>query len=330
MPPVPAAAPAAGRRRAAPHEVPEPPAGRPQVRHLGDRAPTYAGEPGALPTADPAALDGLVPDTVLDGAHYGTYTLRAASLRGDSARYRGEPRRDHLLTARFGAGDDALVLVVLAGGDRAAPGTAEAAAELCRTVASAVGRSQERLAADIRSGHREALRSGLQRLTDRGYGRLRARAAERGLAEGAYTAGLRALLLPVDPQCRTRVCFGAGAGGLFRLRSGEWQDLEPGGPDRRGSGPRPEAGGGADAGTPAGDGEGDFRFRASVARPGDILLLCSGGLAEPMREEAALSAELAARWSAQDPPGLAAFLADAQLRLKGYADDRTAAGVWEA
>ncbi|MFB7255029.1 protein phosphatase 2C domain-containing protein [Streptomyces nojiriensis] len=287
-----------------------PEAVRPEVSHLGDRAPTYAAEPGALPPADPAAIEQLTPDTVLEGARYGACTLRAASLRGDSARYRGEARRDFLLTARFGSGDDALVLVALAGGDRAAPGAAEAAAELCRTVASAVGRSQERLADDIRAGRRDALRSGLQRLTDRGYGRLRARAAELGLAEPAYTAGLRGLLLPVDPQCRTRVCFGAGAGGLFRLRSGQWQDLEPAGS--------------------AEDTDGGFRFRAAVARPGDTLLLCSGGLAEPMREEAALPAELATRWAGQDPPGLAAFLADTQLRLKGYADDRTAAAVWEA
>ncbi|MFB7201771.1 protein phosphatase 2C domain-containing protein, partial [Streptomyces virginiae] len=299
---------------------------RPEVRHLGDRAPTYAAEPGGLPPADPAALDGLVPDTVLEGARYGGYTLRAASLRGDSARYRAETRRDFLLTARFGSGDDSLVLVALAGGDRAAPGAAEAAAELCRTVAAAVGRSQGRLADDIRAGRRDALRSGLQRLTDRGYGRLRARAAELGLAEEEYTAGLRGLLLPVDPECRTRVCFGSGAGGLFRLRSGQWQDLEPAVPAAPSApAPPPAPADGADEapGSP-------FRFRASVARPGDTLLLCSGGLAEPMREEAALQAELAARWGEPEPPGLAAFLADTQLRLKGYADDRTAAAVWEA
>ncbi|WP_285529607.1 protein phosphatase 2C domain-containing protein [Streptomyces lavendulae] len=289
-------------------DTPESPYGpRPAVRHLGDRAPTYAPEPGALPAADPAALDFLTPDTVLEGARYGTYTLRAASLRGDSARFRGEARRDLLLTARFGGGDDGLVLVVLAGGDRAAPGAREAAAELGHSVAAAVGRSRERLADDIRAGRREALLSGLQRLTDRGYGRLRARAAELGLAEEAYTAGLRGLLLPLDPACRNRVCFGAGAGGLFRLRAGRWQDLEPDGP------------------TP-----GAFRFRAAVARPGDTLLLCSGGLADPMREEGLLADALAARWSQAEPPGLAAFLADTQLRLKGYADDRTAAAVWEA
>ncbi|MFD0269751.1 protein phosphatase 2C domain-containing protein [Streptomyces sp. NPDC127106] len=294
---------------------------RPEVQHLGDRAPTYAAEPGALPLADPAALDTLVPDTVLEGARHGACTLRAASVRGDSARYRGEARRDVLLTARFGSGDDALVLVALAGGDRAAAGAAEAAAELCHWIGAAVGRSQPRLADDIRAGRRDALRSGLQRLTDRGYGRLRARAAELGHPEDAYTAGLRALLLPIDPECRTRVCFGAGPGGLFRLRSGAWRDLEtaepPPVPARPDGEPGPEPGP-------------DFRFRAAVARPGDALLLCSGGLADPMREEELLPAELAARWSDGEPPGLAAFLADTQLRVKGYADDRTAAAVWES
>ncbi|MFC9309911.1 protein phosphatase 2C domain-containing protein, partial [Streptomyces sp. NPDC057011] len=306
----------------APVPQPAPAERRPEVSHLGDRAPTYAAEPGALPAADPAALDGLTPDTVLEGARYGTYTLRAASLRGDSARFRGETRRDFLLTARFGSGEGALVLVALAGGDRAAPGAAAAAAELCRTVAAAVGRSQERLADDILAGRRDALRSGLQRLTDRGYGRLRARAAELGLAEEAYTAGLRGLLLPVDPRCRTRVSFGSGAGGLFRLRDGHWQDLEPA---RTATAAEPAP---PETAEPPAEGNG-FRFRASVARPGDTLLLCSGGLADPMREEGLLPAELAARWSQAEPPGLAAFLADTQLRLKGYADDRTAAAVWE-
>ncbi|MGW6818165.1 protein phosphatase 2C domain-containing protein [Streptomyces sp. NPDC055005] len=306
----------AGPPRAAPAE-------RPEVRHLGDRAPTYNAEPGALPPADPAALDTLTPDTVLEGARHGTYTLRAASVRGDSARFRGEARRDSLLTARFGAGDAALVLVVLAGGDRAAPGAKEAAAELCHAVAAAVGRSHERLSDDIRAGRREALRSGLQRLTDRGYGRLRVRAAELGHAEESYTAGLRGVLLPVDPGCRNRVCFGAGAGGVFRLRDGRWQDLEPG------RAPAPVRTAPPEAHPEGGVGNG-FLFRASVARPGDTLLLCSGGLADPMREEGLLSAELAARWSEGEPPGLAAFLADTQVRLKGYADDRTAAAVWEA
>jgi hypothetical protein len=58
--------------------------------------------------------------------------------------------------------------------------------------------------------------------------------------------------------------------------------------------------------------------------------MCTGGLADPLRGEPELAAHLTGRWSAPEPPGLAEFLADTQVRVKGYADDRTAAAVWEA
>ncbi|MFB7587562.1 protein phosphatase 2C domain-containing protein [Streptomyces sp. NPDC056169] len=333
---------------------------------VGSRPPTYEAEPTALPIARPGELAELVADTVLDGARYGTCTLRAASVRGDSARYRGEPRRDALLTARFGHDEAALVLVAVAAGSRAAEDAHLAAADACQWIAEAVGRSHARLSEDVRTGRRGDLKSGLHRLTDRTYGKLRARAADRGLAPDEYTATLRCLLVPADPECRTRVFFGIGGGGLFRLRGGSWQDIEPLLPEPAavtgapvvgfGSPPPPAGDTGTDTEAEAGTEEGDrltmnlgvttapgpivedpvpppaepFRFRASVARPGDTLLLASPGLAEPMRGEPALARELAARWAGQEPPGLAAFLADTQLRVTGYADDRTGAAVWEA
>ncbi|MEU1371790.1 protein phosphatase 2C domain-containing protein [Streptomyces sp. NPDC005803] len=340
--------------QAEPVPFPEAAAPRPAVAHVGARPPTYDAEPTALPASDPRALDGLVADTVLDGARYGTYTLRAASVRGDSARFRGEPRRDALLTARFGTAEDALVLVAVAGGARSSDRAHLAAADACRWIAEAVGRSHARLSDDIRAGRRGDLKSGLHRLTDRSYGKLRARAAELGREPDEYTAGLRCLLLSADPGCRTRVFFGVGGGGLFRLRDGSWQDLEPMVPQ---SGALTgEAVVGFGSAVPESGPEGDrltmdlgvttapppyieepvpppaepFRFRASVARPGDTLLLCGTGLAEPMRGEPALAEELAERWAPAGAPGLGGFLADVQLRVKGYADDRTAVGVWEA
>ncbi|MGY4926740.1 protein phosphatase 2C domain-containing protein [Streptomyces sp. 900105755] len=320
------------------------------VDYVGSGPPTYDAEPTALPAADPDELDDLVSDTVLDGARYGACTLRAVSQRGDSARYRGEPRRDALLTARFGAGEQALVLVAMATGARATPGAHRAAAELCEWIARAVGRSHQRLTDDIHAARRGDLKSGLHRLTDRSLGKLRASAAEQGVAPEEYAASLRCLLLPAHPQCRTRVFFGVGEGGLFRLRGGEWQDIEPrvetdaAGEPVLGFGSLPSE-------TPAGDRltmdlgiptppspyepapeppRDPFLFRASVARPGDALVMCTGGLADPLRGEPALCAYLARRWSGRTPPGLAAFLADVQVRVKGYADDRTAAAVWEA
>ncbi|MFR9796819.1 protein phosphatase 2C domain-containing protein [Streptomyces sp. MS06] len=319
------------------------------VPHLGSGPPTYDAEPTALPQADPDALDALVADTVLDGARYGAGTLRAVSVRGDSARYRGEPRRDSLLTARFGTGDQALLLVAMATGARATSGAHLAAAEACRWIGRAVGRSHARLVEDIREARRGELKSGLHRLTDRSLGRLRAGAAEQGLEPQEYSASLRCLLLPADPECRVRVFFGVGPGGLFRLRDGGWQDIEPAvgevaGEPVVGYGSPPAATAGGDrltmdlgipapprpyepAPEPARE---PFRFRASVARPGDVLLMCTEGLAEPLRGERELPGYLAGRWREPAPPGLAAFLADAQVRVKGYADDRTAAAVWEA
>ncbi|MEU9981572.1 protein phosphatase 2C domain-containing protein [Streptomyces sp. NPDC050856] len=334
------APPASGSR------APRPP--RPRGEYVGDGPPTYEPEPTALPPAHPHQLDELVADTVLDGARYGTYTLRAASVRGDSARNRGEPRRDALLTARFGTGEAALVLVAVATGDRAAEAGHLAAADACRWIGEAVGRHHVRLGEDIRAGRRGDLKSGLHRLTARAYGRLRARATDLGLEPGRYTASLRCLLLTADPGCRTRVFFGVGEGGLFRLRGGAWQDIEPPPPDPAaltgeavvvGSPPGPARSGPSAPPVPEdppapddppGPPAGAFRFRASVARPGDTLLLAGRGFAEPLRGEPALAEELAERWAAEEPPGLAAFLADTQLRTKGYADDRTAVAVWEA
>ncbi|MEE1756597.1 protein phosphatase 2C domain-containing protein [Streptomyces sp. SP18CS02] len=365
--------PAAAARPEAPPAVPAaPPAApphpfgppRPRTGHVGDGPPTYGAEPTALPLAHADQLGELVADTVLDGARYGTYTLRAVSLRGDSARYRGEPRRDALLTARFGTGDASLVLAAVATGARGAGGAHLAAADVCRWIGAAVGRSHARLAEDIRAGHRADLKSGLHRLVDRTYGRLRARAAELGAEPGEYTARLRCLLLTADPECRTRVFFGVGEGGLFRLRDGVWQDIEPEVPSSATASGGPVVGFGSPPSpleqtpeqtpeeTPGGDRPTldldiptppspyverpvpppaePFRFRASVARPGDTLLLAGQGWADPLRGEPALAKELAERWGAGGPPGLAAFLADTQLRVKGYADDRTGVAIWEA
>ncbi|MGP3774988.1 protein phosphatase 2C domain-containing protein [Streptomyces sp. SDT5-1] len=352
-PEVPPAAPAGSRPEPAQLPGPPPP---PEVSapvvvpYVGDGPPTYDAEPTALPQADPEGLGELVADTVLDGARCGASTLRAVSVRGDSARYRGEPRRDSLLTARFGSGASALILVAMATGARATPGAHRAAAEVCEWIGRAVGLSHTRLAEDVRAGRRGDLKSGLHRLTDRSLGKLRAGATEQGLDPDEYAATLRCLLLPADPACRTRVFFGVGGGGLFRLRDGEWRDIEPSVPEQRGA-PVVGFGSSPPAETPDGDRltmdlnittppspyepappppRDAFRFRASVARPGDTLLLCSPGLADPLRGEPDLARHLANRWADTEPPGLAAFLADAQVRVKGYADDRTAAAVWEA
>ncbi|MBD3931376.1 protein phosphatase 2C domain-containing protein [Streptomyces chumphonensis] len=289
---------------------------------VDDRPPPPGREPSAWPEADPARLDQLAPDTELDGAGYGALTVRTVSVRGDSARLRGRPRHDAQLTARFGAGDDALLLLAVAGSHPGASSGQRAARTACHRIAEAVGRSHAALLDDVRAGRRGALKSGLGRLTGRGLGAPRRPADDAdGTAERA--AWLRCLLLPVDPRCRTRLFFGAGPGGLFRLRAGAWDDIEP----EAVAGPVPVTPGGTRPSVPPL--VPPFRFRAAVARPGDTLLLCGPGLSEPLRGAPELARELAARW-AGDAPGPAAFLTDVQLPVEGHADDRTAAAVWES
>ncbi|MFJ1790298.1 hypothetical protein [Kitasatospora griseola] len=321
-PDVPAAPPS---ERGAPWREPE----APTVPHVGERPPTYAAEPTALPVSDPDALDAIVPDTAVDGARFAATTLRAVSIRGDSARYRGEPRRDALLTVRFGDSEDGLVLTVLAGPARQADagwGSA-AATDAARQLAAAIGRSRAELAADLRAGARDRLRYGLQRIALQAAARLR---GETGSTEDVppeevlpaeETASLHCLLMSTDPAATHRAAFGTGPGGLYLLRSGHWIDAYAARllhhPD--GQPPLPPA---------ARPALRPFRFRLVPATAGDILLLCTPGLADPIAEEPAVAHFLSSHWAHPHAPGTVDFLRQIQVRAKGYADDRTAAAVW--
>ncbi|MCX4749789.1 protein phosphatase 2C domain-containing protein [Kitasatospora sp. NBC_01287] len=287
------------------------------------RPPAYGYEPTLLPAAHPERVAAIVPDTALDGAQYPGLTLRAASVRGDSARHRGAPRGDALLVTRFGDAPDGLLLAVIGSrarprvdprADQDAPATAaeqqpsDTVRSAAAHLAEAIGRSRAELAADLREGARDRLRYGLQRLTTGAAAGLRALAPD--------TGSLHCLLVPLDPRATHRAAFGVGPGGLYLLRAGHWIDAyaarllhHPDGPTTVPE-PRP------------------FRFRLIPAGPGDILLLCSPGLAEPIAEEPAVAHFLAGHWSHPHPPGTVDFLRQVQVRAKGYADDRTAVALW--
>lgn len=300
------AAPATAPR---PLEVPRP------APYVGGRPPTYVPEPTALPAALPERVAAVVPDTVLDGAQYPGFTLRAASVRGDSARYRGESRSDALLVTRFGEGPEGLLLAVLGSRARGADAAATEAADVSDSVrqavaqlAEAIGRSRAELAADLREGARDRLRYGLQRLTVAAAATLRSLAPDAG--------ALHCLLISLDPASTHRAAFGVGPGGLYLLRAGHWIDAyaarllhHPDGPV---SAPEPRP----------------FRFRLVPATPGDILLLGTPGLADPIAEEPAVAHFLATHWAHPHPPGSVDFLRQVQVRAKGYADDRTAVALW--
>ncbi|KQV19203.1 MULTISPECIES: protein phosphatase 2C domain-containing protein [unclassified Kitasatospora] len=301
------------------------------VPHVGDRPPTYGPEPTAVALADPDGLAVLTPDTVLEGAQYGPATLRAVSVRGDSARYRGELRRDALLITRFGEGEEGLLLAVVAT-TSATAAPSPLAAEACRQLAAAIGRSRTELAADLRDGARDRLRYGLQRLTTSAFAPLRAPGvlldaasdsqldgASDTASEGSSAGALHCLLLSLDPAATHRAAFGLGPSGLYLLRSGHWIDAYAARLLHHPDGQLP---------SPAGPSPKPFRFRLVPATPGDILLLCTPGLADPLADEPAVAHFLANHWAHPHPPGTVDFLRQIQVRAKGYSADRTAAALW--
>jgi hypothetical protein len=136
-------------------------------------------------------------------------------------------------------------------------------------------------------------------------------------------AGLHALLVPGDPEIRPRVGFGVGPGGYLLLDGDEWFDAYAG-VRLTDSARAPEPSG--------------FRFRVAAPEAGDVLLLCSGGFAEPVRGEPAVSGYLAERWSGAGgrrgrgvrPPGVEEFLRHVRVPARGHDRDRSALAVWEA
>jgi hypothetical protein len=378
------------------HDVPPILSRMRSLPYIGDRPPAYEAEPTALPGSSDLQpgvdLAMIGPDTVLDGARYGPLTVRAASVRGDSPRFRGDPRRDALLLTRLGTGDDAMLLLAVAGGVRNSAVSFLAARDACATLTAELDRNRAAILADLRRlsrdtppddgdgdhgdhGHGNSgsdphhsplqVAAGLQRLAARVALDLRRHAAHREVEPADYATTVRCLLVPVDPACRSRIFFGVGTGAVYRLRDGAWENLEPPVrgpappppgkppvPDPRSGGyaaaaahaqlraepaPDPEAAGPSVPGGVLPADPGAFRFHALTGRPGDVLLIGSPGTAGPLGEPG-VATYLAERWGpetlrAQEesgPPGLADFLRQVQVRVKGHADDRTLAVLWDS
>jgi hypothetical protein len=139
-------------------------------------------------------------------------------------------------------------------------------------------------------------------------------------AEGE-SGSLHCLLVSLDPEAGYRAAFGTGPGGLYLLRSGHWIDAYAARLLHHPDGEPPLAAASPVAPRP-------FRFRLVPATRGDILLLCTPGLAGPIADEPAVARFLAGHWAHPHPPGTVDFLRQVQVRAKGYADDRTAAALW--
>ncbi|MEE1828934.1 PP2C family serine/threonine-protein phosphatase [Streptomyces sp. BE20] len=288
------------------------------VHHVGRKPPAYTPEPTGIADVGADLYAGTLPDTVVDGGTFGPVTVRAASVRGDSHRYRGECRQDAVLVTR--AGD--LLLLAVADGVGSQQHSQRGSNGVLRLLARQVAHKAETLLACLRIGAEADFAVLMGQMVAAVAGELAKDAGQWGLDPKSYATTLRALLVPADADVAARGFVSVGDGGLLRLREGGWTNCEQDEDDGALISTRthclPEA-------------YEQTRVRLITdTRPGDLLVLCTDGLALPLLKEPDLQDFLADRWGGPDVPGLAEFLWQAQVRVRSYDDDRTAVCLWEA
>ncbi|MFJ8432771.1 protein phosphatase 2C domain-containing protein [Kitasatospora sp. NPDC094019] len=289
--------------------------------HVGRKAPAYPAEPTDVPALRGGDLHAvLLPDTVVDGGRFGPLTVRAASVRGDSHRYAAECRQDAVLVARA----DDLLLVAVADGVGSQPHSHHGSHGILRLLAKQVLPRADTLLGLLRAGAATDFATLAGRIVAAAADGLAQEAERFGHPPKSWSTTLRALLVPAGPGTAARGFLAVGDGGLLRLRADGWENLDP---------------------DPDGDGAGTListrtdclpeayeRARAALitdTRPGDVLVLCTDGLALPLLKEPELRDFLGGRWG-REVPGLAEFLWQAQVRVRSYDDDRSVVCLWEA
>lgn len=292
----------------------------PEIPLDGDARESALRDPQALPNVP----DG-VPDSLLDGARFGTLCVRAASVRGDSRRQAAKIRRQAMSLAVLDLFHPPTLLSAVAVGGPAVSRYAQvAAAQVCRSIrykiadrAGSIEQAWQGLdAGDPLAAERLAaeLRSALADLT----GPLTDAAATREPGR-AFDAELTCLLTRLgDGAARRHVAFGVGSGPVLKLdTSGTWSTVFS--PLEQADGP------GRPAVLPAGAGA--MRWAPLTTAPGELLVLCTGSTAALLEREPVRSS-VTDGWGTAPPP-LTRFLWQLNLPDPLCRDDRTAVGLWE-
>ncbi|MDH6226800.1 protein phosphatase 2C domain-containing protein [Streptomyces sp. MJP52] len=287
--------------------------------HIGKRPPAYPPFPRNKPAVADDDFAAFTPDTVIDGVTLPGLTVWGASLRGDSHRWEGTCRQDAMVMARIGAGDEELLVLAVADGvgssKRSHLASHDAGQAVIRTLAAGAQELHRLLVAQDQQNLNAAVNSGIGATV----GALLAKWADgaEDFTERDYSTTLHLLLVPTDPAIRDRALVSIGDGGLLRLADGAWHGLEG------------EDSGIASTSTAALPSTKYATVSLFRSAPGELLLLGTDGITNPINQEPEFRDRLAAYWGTGEIPSMSDFLRQAQLRARTYDDDRTVICVWE-
>jgi serine/threonine protein phosphatase PrpC len=317
--------------------VPAEPA-RPQITLTTQAASTDSGDTGSLAFPEPTVIGAMpavrsdprglpvpdqvpgavVPDTVLDGADFEGLAIRGASLRGDRHRYEATVRQDSMGMWRIGTQETAAVLVCVTDGVSSEPLSHRGAAEACRLLRDAVALDVPDL---LKAQAKRRLIPVWENIAQDISDRLTAVAGYLAVAPRALSTTLAAALVelnPEDPAQRRYVILSVGDATAFLLGDGEFSPLLADPHDAAITSTATYA-------LPTSIGE--VGVAAGVMGPGDVLMVCTDGMSNPMRNED-VRAQLAEWWGTGRVPSMAEFGWQLSYRVKSYDDDRTAVCVW--
>lgn len=300
---------------------PYPEGENPPVTYTDPRPePQVLGTPPRL-TSDPRGLPSerfKVADTLLDGADLPGLFVRGASLRGDEHRYFGTTRQDSLSICHVSHGQAKAYLACVADGVGSEPLSQYGSALVCELARDAViARLSSLFTAEPTKGLRDLCQDLAAELAEQLTGEANvldvpARALSTTLVAAVVEAE------PADPARRQCAVFAVGDSPAFLLRAGEFHPLLADQHDTEITSTETRA-------LPTAAGQ------VAVSRgdliPGDMLLICTDGLSNPMRNPATMD-QLVAWWGAGEVPSIPEFGWQLSFRVKSYGDDRTAICFW--
>lgn len=263
-----------------------------------------------------------IPDSILDGGEIDGLPVRAASLRGDEHRHYGEVRQDCLgvwtLAPGHKAGPEEPVLIAcVADGVGSEPLSHLGSSMVCRLVRQEI---ESQAAAMLDPAQEGKVRDRCERVVAEVGNRLRLEAHQRDLSAKALSTTLVAALVGgLGAKGRRTVFFSVGDSPAFILRQGTFMPVFGGGDDGLISSSSTDALPAAPAAS--------LTVAVGELWPGDVMVLCTDGLSNPLRDKN-VSQRLAQWWQSGTVPGLAQFLWQLSFRAQSYGDDRTAVCVW--
>ncbi|MGW7455083.1 protein phosphatase 2C domain-containing protein [Streptomyces sp. NPDC054787] len=294
--------------------------------HIGERPPSYPGHPITKPSmSDGDRFAALTPDIVVDGITVGGLTARGVSVRGDSHRWEGGCRQDSMVIARVGKPDTSMLVLAVADGVSSSKHAHMASQDLAHLTTVHLDAEAEGLYRALLDRDEAGLDELVNAVIGRTVAELRLRwhgSAGAGYDDRDYASTLHVLLVPTDESVRERLLISVGDGGLCVFRDGAWT--------WPGSGAAPSPGLVLDTRTEALPGSYDTaRTRLFPSAPGDLLLLGTDGMTNPLAREGEFALRLAGYWGRGEVPAPSDFLWQAQLRAKTYDDDRTVVCLWD-